>query len=482
MNVLWGYLSSYTYLFLVIIACGFLQKRHILSGELSRKIIHILICFTWCLMDYFWGRSYHQIIISASFVIINFLSYKYHFLAGVERASKSHAGTVYYALAMLALSVASYLYAPLYYPFGAAVFVLSFGDGVAPLAGGIRKGNLSLTREKTLYGFLACFVFSFAALALFCLAFGLNAPWFVILAIAALGAVVELLSVRGLDNFFLSFTVALALLCETSGLVTTAFWTCALLSVFITISALAFRALTHPAAFTAQAMMRAAAFAMPYTAFCLYVIPFVVIAIVGACKKTSAHTARGTRQVLINGLPALLGFALYYFTQTEAFFVFGGAALGACFADSCASDVGTLSRKTPYDFLRRRTVEKGQSGGITLLGSCACIVGAGIVAATSMIARPLSFAPLFLFVAAVLGCTLDTVFGSLFQALYRVQIAQEPPEDITLSIVPVYRYTETPQPMAELIKGKAFVTNNAVNLWSSTLAAALAALCYALLF
>ena len=488
MKVLFGYLTSFGYLFAVILLCGFLQKRKVISGELSRKAIHILIFFTWCLMDIFWGISYHQIIICAVFVAINYLSYRYKFLAGVERADKSHAGTVYYAMAMLTLSIAAYFYHPLYYPFGAAVFALSFGDGVAPIFGKIKRGNLSLTSVKTLFGTLSCFIFASLALMAFNYIYSLDLGVLSIFAIGGIAALSELFAVKGLDNFSLTFIVAAFVLAASFEVFTAAFWVCALLSFGVTLVALSFKSLTTGAAFVAEMMMLISAYCADWSAFAVYVIPFAAIAIIGLFKKKAKgmeikgeKKGRGVKQVLINGLPALVCFVLYKALSVDAFFVGGAGALCACFSDSCASDVGSFSTKEPYDIFRRKRVQKGISGGVSLLGNIACFSGAALLSASAMIARPLSFAPLVIFVSGVSGCFFDTFLGSLFQALYCYRIPIEPDER---GVVQKYGYVETPLLYEEcvLVKGCKYITNNTVNLLSGVFGAILASMVYYLVF
>jgi|GEM_PF-466804 len=507
MKILWGYIASIGYLFAVILICGAFQKRRSLNVEISRKVIHVAIAFTWCIMDVFWGRSYHQAILSALFVVINFLSYKFKFLPGVERQSKSHPGTVYYALAMLALSIASYYYEPMYLYFGASVFFLSFGDGLAPIFGWLLKGNRLLTKNKTLYGSLACFVFGTAALWAFTSIYKTGVSLLCVFGIGAIATLAELFAVKGLDNFTVSFTVALGLIAEYFGVVSDAFWVSAIISLPIILTALYFKALTPPAAVVAEAFMLVSAYCMDYTLFLVYVIPFVCIAVVGIFKKRDKvklglpSKARGVVQVLINGLPALICFVVYKVTDAVLPLVMGATALCSCFVDSCASDVGYFSKKTPYDFIRRKKVDKGISGGITLLGSIACIVGAIIFTLSFWINQELSYAFIFVFLGGVLGCTLDTLIGSLFQALYAVEIPLEPIDE---PIYPTqkYKYLETTQDYkyleaeqeykyletkgywdsAKLVKGVKFIDNNVVNLLSSVLSAVITGVVYYCVF
>ena len=91
-----GYLIGYGFLFAVILGAGALYKIFDLRPEVSRKIIHISICFTWIVIYEFFANSWQCLVMPISFIIINALSLKYHFFKGMEReGEKSTPGTVY---------------------------------------------------------------------------------------------------------------------------------------------------------------------------------------------------------------------------------------------------------------------------------------------------------------------------------------------------------------------------------------------------
>ena len=120
---------------------------------------------------------------------------------------------------------------------------------------------------------------------------------------------------------------------------------------------------------------------------------------------------RDAAQVLANGgaaaLAALLGparpeLALWLVTGT----------LAAAAADTWATSLGRRSRTVPRDLLSGRAVPPGTSGGVTVLGSGAALVGAALVAGSGAAAggQPVLF-PIAALVG-FLGMALDSALGA----------------------------------------------------------------------
>jgi dolichol kinase len=149
-----------------------------------------------------------------SFIIINALSIKYKFFAGMEReGEKASLGTVYYAAAITVLMAISLVFEETLIPSGIAVFALSFGDGFAAIAGHyLGKNSPRITKNKSLVGSVACFVFAIAGVYILSLFVPIELSFAQVAIIGAATAVLELAG-WGLDNFTISFgIVALATL------------------------------------------------------------------------------------------------------------------------------------------------------------------------------------------------------------------------------------------------------------------------------
>jgi len=208
-EILFGYIFSYGYLFLIIFGVGILQRLFEISIEISRKIIHILIGFTWLFLYKYLAGTVHFIIIPFSFVIINYFSYKFNLFKMIERQdeNKNHFGTVYYAIAMTIMSIISTSDSDFLVPYGISVFVLSFGDGFAAILGShIKKHNVIITKEKSLVGTISCIAFSAIGIYLFSFILNTKISFPMIVLTAILSGIFELVG-HGLDNFTVTLGV-----------------------------------------------------------------------------------------------------------------------------------------------------------------------------------------------------------------------------------------------------------------------------------
>lgn len=474
--MIYGYLVSAGYLAVIILLFGFINKKFKVDVEITRKILHILIGFTWVFMDLFWHRSYHQIIMCGIFVVVNSLSRKFKIFSGIERENDDHPGTVYYALSMLVLAVASYLYEPFYYPFGIAVACLSFGDGFAPIFGMIfKKHNPKLVGNKTLFGSIACFVFSAVAVIVFNVCYKLEYSYLSIFAIASLVSVVEVFCQKGLDNFGITFSVAVFAFLIKANVFADIFYICAILSFVVVFAILLSKSLTAPASFLAYVMLFVASFTSGYQGFLLYTVPFFIIAVVGKIRRivlkkrgfAKEKSTRNAKQVAINGLIASVFLVVYKITARDGFFLLSALSLAEAFADSLASDLGSLSKKEPFDFVKMKKVAVGISGGISFSGSFSALVGSLLVGGLCLLEVPNPYVLLFVSAIGFVGTFIDSALGSLFQSLYRC------PECGTLTEKRIFHGR-----VAELVNGNKYITNNAVNLITNVITVAIGCTCF----
>jgi len=206
--ILSGYLLSYTYLFGVILLIGAFQKIFRFDVEISRKVIHFFIGFVWLILYRYHAGTWHFLVVPFSFIIINYASYKLKIFKMFEREDeKNHFGTVFYAISMTVMSAVSLVFPMTLIPYGIAVFCLSFGDAAAALCGGyIRRGNIKITKEKSLFGTVGAVVFSVIGIYLFMLILPAPLALWQVLLLGLASGLLELVG-KGLDNFSLPFGV-----------------------------------------------------------------------------------------------------------------------------------------------------------------------------------------------------------------------------------------------------------------------------------
>ncbi len=140
----------------------------------------------------------------------------------------------------------------------------------------------------------------------------------------------------------------------------------------------------------------------------------------GLTEKFSKGNERDAGQVLGNGGLATFFAALHAFYPESVIPWLGfAAALAAVNADTWATELGVLNPTAPrmITALRKR-VEKGTSGGISLWGTFASLLGASIVALPAAVfANHWSLFPLIAF-AGLAGSLFDSMLGATVQAMY----------------------------------------------------------------
>jgi uncharacterized protein (TIGR00297 family) len=153
-------------------------------------------------------------------------------------------------------------------------------------------------------------------------------------------------------------------------------------------------------------------------------------------EKFSKGSQRDAAQVLANGgLGALL--VLLHWLQPEAsiwWLAFAGT-LAAVNADTWATELGVLSPQSPRLLTTGQVVERGASGGVTLLGYLAAAAGSGLIALLAAWLAP-QYRPgvnplglgLCVWLAGLAGCTLDSLLGATVQAIYRCPACQKETE------------------------------------------------------
>jgi len=138
--------------------------------------------------------------------------------------------------------------------------------------------------------------------------------------------------------------------------------------------------------------------------------------------KFSKGSQRDWGQVLANGgLGALLAVGYIFSSHPEGVWLAFAGAMAAVNADTWSTELGVLSQIPPRLITNGRKVERGTSGGITLLGVFAAIAGAALIGIAAVLFYPsqhwLSFL-LIIILGGLLGSLFDSVLGATVQAIY----------------------------------------------------------------
>lgn len=456
-SVLLGYATIFIYIFVLIYKVGNSVKRRF-DVETSRKVVHISLFMVWVLIAIFLRDTVHQIIIPICFLILNSISFKFKVFDSIERDVDNHFGTIYFAVAVGAVMTAAYIDPALFPYTGIAVFALTFGDGFAALVGH-HTNSPKIHKGKSLFGSLACFGAIFIATIILKFVFSLEITIFNIFVLALLCTIFELVGF-GLDNFFITIP-ALIMSYYLSTMSNPLFFASVYIAIAIFLIVFFTGAIDYPGAITSMCMVFCFGYFGGYGAmffligayFAIYVISIVSRKI----KKDNQKTQRGIVQILINGGLGTFVLIVSHLISSQGILASALVVIAGCFIDSVSSDIGTLSKKMPYDILSKKHVEAGMSGGVTTLGTVSALIASAVCAVAICGICHMNFLWVLIVTPLIfLQTVVDTVLGSTIQAKYACSKCG--------------KQIETPyhcDRLAIFKRGITVVNNNAVNLISS---------------
>ena len=180
----------------------------------------------------------------------------------------------------------------------------------------------------------------------------------------------------------------------------------------------------------------------------------------GLNEKFSKGGQRDAGQVFGNGGLATLFAGLHYFYPTSAWvWLAFAASLAAVNADTWSTELGVLNPHPPRMITNPgRIVEKGTSGGVSLMGTLAALAGSALIGALAVLFPPMStpwLAGVLVTLAGFLGALFDSLLGATIQAIYHCSTCDKETERHHLHTcgTPTVR-----------IRGWAWLNNDLVNL------------------
>jgi uncharacterized protein (TIGR00297 family) len=191
-------------------------------------------------------------------------------------------------------------------------------------------------------------------------------------------------------------------------------------------------------------------------------------------QKSKLHSAqenkgaRGWRNVIANGGIAILSSLGFGFTNLMIFEMMFLGAVSTAAADTLATELGLLSTSEPrlITALSQR-VRRGVSGGVTILGESATLLGSFSIAIVASIIGFSGLPPMQLWIISLisgfLGSIFDSLIGATLQSRYECSICSEETENRIHCNCPT-----------RLKRGYAFIDNNLVNLSSTAVGALIA--------
>lgn len=136
--------------------------------------------------------------------------------------------------------------------------------------------------------------------------------------------------------------------------------------------------------------------------------------------RTAGVVAKGGErdavQVLANGAIFGAAAAAFLVRPNVRWFALAAGSLAASAADTWATEIGTLSQSDPRSILTGRRVPIGTSGGVSLIGTLAMLVGAVFIGAVTLLLGWTLEVGFRVAIGGVFGAIVDSVIGATLQS------------------------------------------------------------------
>jgi uncharacterized protein (TIGR00297 family) len=186
----------------------------------------------------------------------------------------------------------------------------------------------------------------------------------------------------------------------------------------------------------------------------------------GLAEKFSKGSQRDWGQVLANGgMGALLAVGFAFAPQYHWLWLAFAGAMAAVNADTWSTELGVLSKIPPRLITTGQKVERGTSGGITVVGILAALGGAALIAIMAMLFSPgqrVSLALVIIILGGLIGSLFDSLLGATVQAIYWCPACNKETERYPL---------HTCGSPTQQIRGISWINNDVVNFSCSVMGA-----------
>lgn len=445
-----------TALFLVIIIVivtilsEALGSEGLLNHELSKKIPHITAGIAAAFSVIIVDSKFVLILFGSILTIITFLLIKYDVLKTIRKEKTKSWGVFF-------LPVAYTILVLFLFPVNKEIIFLSmilFGisDSAAAIVGEITTENhFYLTSDKkSIIGSVIFFCSTLCILILFFagiiqfeklinIFFSLSDIIFFSLATALIITVIEAMSSKGSDNFFVPIFSAVLLyifIQSPYAVFIQQFIIGVLLALFVALISIRFKFLTLNGS-AATFVLASFIFGLGSWQWSLPIMTFFILSsILSKLRKKNNENIEaffeksGTRdylQVLANGgIGGLLVIYNEIFPSELNYYIYL-ASLAAVCADTWATEIGTFRKRATYNILNFKKIEQGTSGGISLVGTIGALAGSFVIALSGFLWVNINLTHYFILIigAGLFGSFFDSVLGATIQSQGRCKVCNK---------------------------------------------------------
>jgi uncharacterized protein (TIGR00297 family) len=405
------------------------------------------------------------------FTIMNFLALRSGKLQGMHSISRKSYGTIYFPLAFLVLSI-FWWSRPV--TIVIAMILMTLADTFAAISGEKFPSVRSYViwqDKKTVEGSVVMYLTAFLLVLVITTVFShytnymsfISLPTIIMLAgfIAAIASIAESTSQYGSDNISVPIISAIVFdqfFINLSYGQLLPFLTWSIVSLILMWAAFRLKVLSSSGAVTAFLTGVIIFGAGGVQWISPLIVFFILSSVISKFRRAESgkHSNRNIYQVLANGGVPMVVALLHFYYQFPFMYIFYLSAIAAATADTWATEIGFFSRKQPRNILTWQTVKRGDSGGITVLGTVGSLAGAAFIALCGIFFEISTTHILIVTLAGFAGSLIDSLLGASVQGIYFCKVCSKSTE----------KRMHCDQ-ATKLTKGFIWIDNNMVNLMNT---------------
>lgn len=464
----------------------------IINRELSRKLPHIIAGIIAAFSVVIIESKLVLLVYGCLSIIVTYLLVQFDILKTIRESQSKSWG-------MFFLPVAYTFLILFLFPINKEIIFLSmilFGiaDSAAAIVGEFSTHNyFYLTSDrKSIIGSVIFFCITLFILILFFagiiqferltnIFFSLNDIIYFSLATSLILTVIEAISSRGSDNFFIPVFAAILLyifIQSPNPEFVEQFITGVFFALLVALISIRFKFLTLNGS-AATFILASFIFGLGGWKWSLPIMTFFILSsLLSKIRKRanedieSFFEKSGTRdylQVIANGgIGGILVIYNQIFPNEVNYYIYI-ASLAAVCADTWATEIGTFRKRTTYNILNFKKIEQGTSGGISFVGTIGAVAGSFAIALSGLLWSSLNPINYFILIigAGLLGNFFDSLLGATIQSQTRCCVCNKITE----------RATHCGQNTTSF-RGFTWLNNDVVNFFAGASSAALIIIIY----
>ncbi|MBM4176468.1 MAG: DUF92 domain-containing protein [Ignavibacteria bacterium] len=425
---------------LLIVSLETLAHRKVLSAEFARKSLHILAGVLISLSPFIFDNFYYPFITAIAASLFSIAAVKFNFLPRIDPPSRGTLGTFFFSFSFAILLV--FYWDNYKWLISLSYLLFVIGDAFAAIVGENSKRRITLainSEPKTLQGALTIFATTFLLFAAFWSIFkhqlsflDLSLDKFVIfnIIVSTVAMVVEILSRKGSDNIFLPIVISFTIfICVIQPQYLDSFALGFVLSILIVFISLRFKFLSIEGALStfllALFIYGLGEWKWTLPIFVFFLFSSILSKLSGSSKKSSVTmgrtkgSERDMMQVFANGGIAFITITLNFLFPNDSWYLVYLVSLSVSMTDTWSTEIGTWLGEKTFLITNLKTVNRGESGGVSLVGTIGGVFGSIVVISSGLIFVNLSVELfIMLVIFGTVGSVIDSILGASIQAKY----------------------------------------------------------------